>query len=232
MTDYPTYFSAALALKGRKVVVVGGDDEATHKANQLLEAGAELTVISPDPTEQLRRQADDGELTLNRRPYRRGDLRGASLAIVCDGSVGEAARAEADEEGVWLNVLDQAELCDFIAVATFARDGLQFAVHSSGKSAALSRRVRERLESQFDERYTELTRALGEIRPIVNGMIPTPQARRAFWLEAVDEELLTRVDAGRVSFERFKQELVARACSFDRDNHDKSQPETYRKERS
>ncbi|MFB6273064.1 MAG: bifunctional precorrin-2 dehydrogenase/sirohydrochlorin ferrochelatase [Salinibacter sp.] len=219
MTRYPTYFPVALKLDGKQAVVVGGDDEATHKANQLLEVGAELTVISSDPTERLQRQADAGELTLKRRSYRHGDLHGAFLAIVCDQSVGEAARAEADERRVWLNVLDRAELCDFIAVATFSRDGLQFGVHSSGKSAALSRRVRERLQTEFDERYAELTRALGEVRPIVNGMIPTPQARRAFWLEAIDHEFLERVEADQVSFEALKDELIERASSYHPDGH-------------
>jgi len=205
------YLPVALKLKDRRVVIFGGDEEATGKVEAVLACEGHPVVISPSVTPSIERLASAGRLTLLRRHYREGDLEGAFVAIACDPAEGERVRAEADRRGVLLNVLDQTHLCDYIAVATFARDGLQFAVHSSGKSAALSRRVRERLQRQFDERYARLTRLLGELRPAVRELIPAAEARRRFWLELVSEELLDRIDRG-LEPESLREEIMSRAA--------------------
>jgi siroheme synthase-like protein len=107
MTHYHTYFPAALKIEDRRVVIVGGDDEATKKAREVLRCHARLTVISPTVTPELEELAGEDCLTLQRRPYADGDLAGAMLAIVCDRTMAPAIRAEAQQRGVLLNVLDR-----------------------------------------------------------------------------------------------------------------------------
>ena len=210
---YDVYFPVALKLAGRNVVLLGGGREAVRKARALLAAGARVTAITPEPSAPLKELADSGQLTLAVRSYQEGDLAGARLVVACDPAEGLAARREATERGVLLNVLDQPDLCDFIAMATFSRDGLQLAVHSSGKSGALSRRIRERLESEFGPAYAELTNLLGRLRPVVAEQIKTPAGRRRFWLDVITPELLDRVEAG-LSMEDAEQEILARVKSY------------------
>jgi precorrin-2 dehydrogenase/sirohydrochlorin ferrochelatase len=210
------YFPVALNLKDRMVVVIGGNDEATRKVQGLLACGARLIVVSPTATPTLQQLVARGRLTLCQRGYRYGDLEGALLAVVCDPLHGAEARAEADQRGVLLNVLDRPELCDFIAVAKFSRDGLQFAIHTSGKSAALSRRIREQLEAEFGELYADLTRTLGEMRPVVRRIILSSEHRRRFWLELVSDELLDRVEAG-LPPAQLGQEILDRAEAYRRE---------------
>lgn len=207
-TEYNTYFPVALNLKGRRVVVIGGDGEATMKIKSLLPCAPELVVVSPTVTEKLEALSKRGALLWIDRAYEYGDLEGAFLAIVCDPEAAKTAHQEASEKKVVLNVLDQTEFCDFIAVANFSRDGLQIGIHSSGKSAALSRRIRERLEKQFGDAYAQLTRVLGEVRPTIKALLPTHEARRAYWLDVVNEDLLERVDRDEICAEELKKDLL------------------------
>ncbi len=211
MAEYNTYFPVAMNLKNRNVVIIGGDHEATSKSKAMLRCGPYLTVISPKITDELEQLAQGGSLNWIQRPYQKGDLKGAFLCIVCDQSLGEIVRKEAHEEKVVLNVLDVTELCDFIAVANFSRDGLQIGIHSSGKSAALSRRIRERLEQQFGNGYTDLTKVLGDIRPIIKRMFSTFKARRNYWLDVVDDAMLIRADQNEISEKALKKELLIKA---------------------
>lgn len=210
---YDVYFPVALKLRDRKVVFIGGGEEARRKIKAMAPCGARLVVVSPDPGPAIRKLAEAGRVTLVDRPYRCGDLEGALLAVCCQAEVSEAVHAEAVRRGVLLNAVDQPELCDVIAMANFSRDGLQVGVHSSGKSAALARRVRERFEAELGPTYAELTNLLGRLRPIVHGMIPTAEGRRRFWLELVDAELLDRVGT-TLSMEDLKREILARAEAF------------------
>jgi len=214
MTSPSGYYSLALRLVDRPVVIIGGDGEAALKVDAMLAVGARLTVVAADPTPAVRQAAQRATLRLVERDYRPGDLAGACVAFVCDRRFAAAARAEAEREHVLLNVLDVPADCDFIATAQFARDGLQFSVHSSGKSAALSRRVRQRLERHYGEAFAELTRALGELRPRVRQSIASPAQRRAFWLAVVDDALLDRVAAGRFSSQEFMDETLRRAAAW------------------
>lgn len=205
MAPLHRYLPVALRLSGREVVIVGGDAEAAAKVSKLLPLRASVRVISASVTPELALRALQGELCWIPRAYREGDLAGAFLAFVCDLAFAARARREADSSGVLLNVLDREDLSDLIAVAFVDRGGLQVGVHTSGQSAALSRRIRERLEGQFTEGYAELVRTLGELRPRVRDLIASPEARRALWLKTVNQRLLEDVDAGRFS----PEELVA-----------------------
>lgn len=215
MTGYPTYYPVVLNLEGRKVVVIGGDEEAACKVHGLLATGALITVISPAAKQSIRELAGAGELTLLERTYCDGDLAGAAMAIACDLESAAVMRDEATREHVLLNMLDRPELCDFIAPATVARDGLQVSVHSSGRSAALTRRVREKLEVQFGPQYATLAGLLGELRPVVRRMIPLVEDRHAFWLGAVSQALLDRVEAG-LDPEQLRAEILQAAEDFGR----------------
>ena len=65
-------FPLTLRIAGRKVVVVGGGHVATRRAHALVEAGADLTVISPTLTARLTELAEQGRITWEQRSYEDG----------------------------------------------------------------------------------------------------------------------------------------------------------------
>jgi uroporphyrin-III C-methyltransferase/precorrin-2 dehydrogenase/sirohydrochlorin ferrochelatase len=83
-----------LDLTGRRVVVVGGGAVAVRRVRSLLESGAVVVVIAPEPSAELATQP----VELHRRRYRAGDLLAAWLAVAAtdDAAVNAAVATEAD----------------------------------------------------------------------------------------------------------------------------------------
>ncbi|MFG1614826.1 uroporphyrinogen-III C-methyltransferase [Nonomuraea wenchangensis] len=92
-----------LRLSGRRVLVVGGGRVAQRRVPALLEAGAEVTVVSPSVTPALDDLIAAGRIIWHARPYEVGDCDGAWLVQACtdDRSVNTAVAAEAEAKRVW-----------------------------------------------------------------------------------------------------------------------------------
>ena len=74
-------YPVGLRLAGRSVVVVGGGQVAHRRVAGLLEAGARVTVISPQVTPALEALVEPGRLSWVRLPYTPGDLVGAWYVV-------------------------------------------------------------------------------------------------------------------------------------------------------
>jgi precorrin-2 dehydrogenase/sirohydrochlorin ferrochelatase len=157
MAFYPVF----LDLAGRACVVVGGGIVAERRVASLLTAGAGVTVVSPEVTPALADLAAAGRIRHVARPYRPGDLDGAGLAFtaVDDPGVSPAVALEARERAVWLNAADDQGHCDFILPGLVRRGLLTVAVGSGAASPALTRALREHLDSVLGTEWE----ALGEL---------------------------------------------------------------------
>ncbi len=162
----PSTYAVSLVLQGRTCVVVGAGDVGERKIDALLESGAEVVVIGPDATPDVRAWARDGRIAWTDREYAAGDLHGAFLAIAAtdDREVNKRIAEEASERRVLLNVVDDPELCMFTAPALLKRGDLTVAISTNGKSPAMARKVREDLEARFPQDYGDLVEAAAEAR--------------------------------------------------------------------
>ena len=91
MSPYPL----GLLLHGRRVLVVGGGAVATRRMPALLDAGADVVLVSPELTPALRDLADKGRLRWLPRRFEPSDLDGAWLVQV---AVNDAVAAAAVSE--------------------------------------------------------------------------------------------------------------------------------------
>ena len=141
-------------LSGRRCVVVGGGGVANRKARKLLQARAEVVVISPEVRPELESVASE----VHRRPYREGDLEGAFLAFAATDSreANAAVAREAEERGVPVNVADEPSDGDFALPSVLRRGRLQVAVSTGGASPVLAREVRDGLEGLFGPEWAGL----------------------------------------------------------------------------
>ncbi|MGY1754585.1 uroporphyrinogen-III C-methyltransferase [Blastococcus sp. SYSU D01042] len=87
-----------LRLHGRAAVVVGGGSGAYRAAVGLLDAGALVTVVSPDVVPALESLAGSGALAWTRRRYAAGDLGAAWFAVAAADDPGVDAEVAADAE--------------------------------------------------------------------------------------------------------------------------------------
>jgi hypothetical protein len=103
------YLPLFLNVKDRLCVVVGGGFIGGRKTRSLVEAGARVTVISPEIDEALMNDVLGGRVQHVRRVYRKGDLKGCLVAYAATGraDVDKAMMAEAQAERVLLNVVDR-----------------------------------------------------------------------------------------------------------------------------
>ena len=120
---------------------------ASRKVGKLLQAGAEVVVVSPEVLPELAGM----DVQIQNRAYEYGDLEGANLAFTATGSrkVNAAVAKEAKERGVPINVADRPSEGDFAVPSTLRRGGLQVAVSTGGASLPLARRIRNALEGAF-----------------------------------------------------------------------------------
>lgn len=96
-------YPLALRLDGKPVLVVGGGVVATRRVPALLDAGAELVVVSPSLTPALRALADTGRLAWLPRRFEPSDVDGCWLvhAALDDHDAAEAVSAAAAERRVF-----------------------------------------------------------------------------------------------------------------------------------
>ncbi len=99
-----------LRLGGRRVVVVGGGGVASRRVPALLDAGAEILLVSPKVTASLEDLAAAGRIRWEARGYQPGDCAGAWLVCACtdDPGVNAAVAAAAEAQRTWYVRADDA----------------------------------------------------------------------------------------------------------------------------
>lgn len=184
----PSYYPVFLDIAGKRCVVVGGGQVALRKVKTLLEYGAKVEVISPELCPEL---AAITEISVRHRQYQPGDLKGAFLAIVATNNheINHRIAGEARSQGVLVNVVDDAEYCDFILPSLVRRGDMTIAVSTAGRSPALARKLRTRLEQDFGGEYAVLVRLIDEVRLELKqrGIAVDSET----WQEALELDLLT-----------------------------------------
>lgn len=190
------YYPISLEMTDRCCVVVGGGAVAERKVEGLLEAGAAVTVISPVLSERLRRWADERKIRHAARSYAPGDLAGYELAFVASDNAGinAAVFAEGKIRGVWVNAADNPAHCDFILPSVLRRGALAVAVSTGGKSPALSRSIREDLESHLSDDYRLLVELAAEVRDELQRRSLRPSYET--WARALNGEVREHVRRG------------------------------------
>jgi len=99
-----------LRLGGRRVVVVGGGGVASRRVPALLDAGAEILLVSPKVAASLEDLAAAGRIRWEARGYQPGDCAGAWLVCACtdDPAVNVAVAAAAENQRTWCVRADDA----------------------------------------------------------------------------------------------------------------------------
>jgi uroporphyrin-III C-methyltransferase / precorrin-2 dehydrogenase / sirohydrochlorin ferrochelatase len=99
-----------LRLGGRRVVVVGGGGVASRRVPALLDAGAEILLVSPKIAASLEGLAAAGRIRWEARGYQPGDCAGAWLVCACtdDAAVNAAVATAAETQRTWCVRADDA----------------------------------------------------------------------------------------------------------------------------
>ncbi|MYC35091.1 MAG: bifunctional precorrin-2 dehydrogenase/sirohydrochlorin ferrochelatase [Chloroflexi bacterium] len=192
----PEYYPVYLNLAGKRCVILGGGTIAQGKIAALRDAGARITVISPEATDGIKRAAQRGDVAFEQREYQAGDLEGAFIAVAATNvwHVNRQIYEEAEARGVLLNVVDDPDQCTFIAPSIVRRDPITLAVSTGGASPALARKMRETLAEAPALKWADLAGALGRARRVIKEKRTVIDPTR--WQCVITEDLLRLVQEG------------------------------------
>jgi siroheme synthase-like protein len=211
-------YPVLLELTGRRAVVVGELAVEAGKAEGLLAAGAEVTVVAKGPAAALDRLAADPRVSVHRRAYGGpADLAGAVICVAhaAEPAVRDAIAADARAAGVLVNVMDDVPNCDFAAPAVVRRGDLLIAVGTGGRAPALASRLRADLSDRFGREWTELVDLVGRVRTATLPHLPDFEDRSRRWKAALDlDELerLVRAGHGELAAARLRARLLEGAA--------------------
>lgn len=150
------YYPIMLNLTGKKVVVVGGGTVAARKIRTLLEANADVTVVSPQLHEDIAEAYHKDHLTWKKKNFEPEDLTDAFIVIAATNhSEVNFQVYESTDDRQLINVVDKPELSTFIVPASIRKGKLTIAVSTSGAMPGLSRKIKQDLELQYDDKYEE-----------------------------------------------------------------------------
>jgi uroporphyrin-III C-methyltransferase/precorrin-2 dehydrogenase/sirohydrochlorin ferrochelatase len=182
------------------VLIVGGGPIAARKWRLLSSAGAAITVVAPRLTDAgLQKAVNQGQLQHVNADFRTEHLTNARLVIAATGlqAVNADVAAAARARGIWVNVVDDAELSSAIVPSIVDRSPVIVAISTGGASPVLARRVRARLEALLEPSLGTLASLLATWRPRLRARWPQPGTRRQAVDVLLDGELPRLVANGQ-----------------------------------
>lgn len=142
-----------LLAEGRACLVVGGGKVAERKVHVLLEGGAEVCVVSPDLTGDLRALAATGTIRHVERCFEPEDPKGllAVFAATNNKAVNREVLDACRKAGVLCCPVDGNWVQgDFVTPAVLRRGDLTVSISTGGRSCRKSRMLREDLERHME----------------------------------------------------------------------------------
>ena len=175
-------FPMFLRMTGRRVVIVGGGEQAAQKTRLLLKTDAEITVCAAQLDPELAALARGGRILWDAAPVTAAHFDDAALVFVATGCKGAdaAIHALAKAARALVNVVDQPELCDAITPSIVDRDPVVVAIGTEGTAPVLARQIKTRLEQLLEPRIGDLAALVGRLRGQAAHHLP-PRKRRDLW---------------------------------------------------
>lgn len=181
-------FPMFLQMAGRRVMIVGGGEQAAQKARLILKTEATVEIWAPTLDPELSDLAAEGRVTHQTDPITPASFSGTALAFIASGCPGIdlALHALAKEGGATVNVVDQPQLCDAITPSIVDRDPVVVAIGTEGTAPVLARQIKTKLEAVLEPRLGDLAALAGRMRHAASARLG-PRTRRDLWRWVFDD---------------------------------------------
>ncbi|MEI4966763.1 siroheme synthase CysG [Aeromonas caviae] len=177
------YLPIFCRLDNKPVLLVGGGEVAERKARLLLDAGARLTVVSPELDPELAELAANGTIEWLAGEFAPQQLAGKWLVVAATDrrEVNALVYQSANMARIFANVVDDPKRSSFIMPSIIDRSPLMVAISSGGKAPVLARLLREKLEALLPQHLGAVAAFAGSLRERVKARFATMGERRRFW---------------------------------------------------
>jgi len=175
-------FPMFLQMAGRRVVIVGGGEQAAQKVRLILKTEADIHVLAATLDPELAGLATQGRITQETGPITPASFAHTALCFFATGCPGVdmALHALAKEAGATVNVVDQPQLCDAITPSIVDRDPVVVAIGTEGTAPVLARQIKTKVEGLLEPRLGDLAALAGRMRSAAAARL-APRARRDLW---------------------------------------------------
>lgn len=175
-------FPMFIQMHNRRVVIVGGGEQAAQKTRLMLKTDATLIVLAEDLDDELQNLANAGRITHQTGPITVTDFEDSALVFVATGCPGmdSALHALAKCAKATVNVVDQPHLCDVITPSIVDRDPVVVAIGTEGTAPVLARQIKTQVEEILEPKLGDLAALAGRLRGMAAARLG-PRARRDLW---------------------------------------------------
>ena len=139
--------------------------------------------------------ANNTRIRWHQRPYRRGEVASYRIAIAAtdDPAVNTQIAHDADAANVFVNSVDDPPNCTFILPAVAGAGDLQVAVSTNGRSPAMAKWVRRRIEQTIIT-SEKLLDAASDVRDELRSS--RGSSENPGWEQALDDALSELLESG------------------------------------
>ncbi|VAX26187.1 hypothetical protein MNBD_NITROSPINAE02-1357 [hydrothermal vent metagenome] len=207
------FYPLFLSLVGEKCLVVGAGKVAARKAASLARCKADVYVVGEKVCDEMRELIDGGKARHVGQRFAEDQLEGAALVFGATDSVSVNREVydQARKLGIPVNVVDDLDLCSFIVPSVVRRGDLSIAISSSGKSPAVTKRLRKRLEEEFGDEWGIYVEIMGEAREKAKQSSEGQKTREKIFNELADSDILAKIKAGDIDgAKRLAREIIAK----------------------
>lgn len=180
-----------LNLGAKEVIIFGGGEVGERKAALFCDH-AKVTVISREFTARLNQLSDNGKIVLIRvkdinEKEASKFLKNAFIVIPAtnDSGLNEMIEKLAARNGKLVNRVDARG--DIIVPSVIERGDIVIGISTGGKSPALSRYIRERIENIITPEFAQMAKLQTELREILKSNIKDQKKRKEILWNVIND---------------------------------------------
>jgi len=182
-------YSIELNMQNKKAIIVGGGKIAFRKLASLLQAGADITVISPSINKEITRLEKENKITWLEKYFEAIDLYHAHIVIAAtnDKSVNRFVACSANPYQL-VNVVDDPLKGNFSVPATLKRGDLTISIATGGTSPVLAKKIRDEISLHYGSEYSEYIQFLSTARKEIKQLPISPYEQNMMLREITEQE--------------------------------------------
>lgn len=182
-----------------KFIIFGGGQVAQRKVQTLQKFDCAITLISPEINQYLKKQIDSGKIS-----YLASEARAEH--VIADHHIVAATNNEVVNQNIirWakdkhcaISAADAPADSDFIFPAVIDRNPIMIAISSSSQSPALTRYLRNQLDSLIPSRIPQLAKFVTSLRETIRSTVDQSTNRQQVWRKLMSSAMPNLVLAGK-----------------------------------
>jgi precorrin-2 dehydrogenase/sirohydrochlorin ferrochelatase len=190
-----------LKLDGKTIIVVGGGSEGYRKTQNFVDSGAKIWVISKSFSSGIQKLHEARKVVLLKTEIQDAKAFVASLnpkpdvllAVTNDPKLNLELVKAAKSAGCMVYSVDNSALSDFILPAVARVGDVKIAVSTSGKSPAMARVLRQRIEKMITLEDLLEIQLQSHVRSILKEQIPDSKVRSRLLYEILNNDKIKQV---------------------------------------